>query len=286
MDAPDQINWTKGHGAVHCACAAQDAPQALLLLARAKLAARIADSALGGAVRKGYGNAFHAGMPANIGRGMPARGYRASCPRAGGKPLFGIWRPSGRYAAGWEYFHCSGMPVRESCSESNAAPSAVGSDHVGGGAYNIWTGAMFTNCPFAAVFPAPDAGKGAWPGLAVTNGGSGSGNGTVAYSVTANSAALARTGAIVVFGGGISRTYTAIQAAASVDAGAERDTLPHLSDNQSIAFTTDGSFFLAMIWDYANRVRESATLGLARDSTPLGYSMTGHLEVHVGYLHD
>ncbi|NCD25959.1 MAG: alpha/beta fold hydrolase, partial [Deltaproteobacteria bacterium] len=73
--------------------------------------------------------------------------------------------------------------------------------------------------------------------ITITGGASGTGNGTVTYGVAANAAAAARTGAIVVSGGGLARTCTVVQAAAAVDPGPDRNTLPHLSDNQSIAFT-------------------------------------------------
>ncbi len=44
---------------------------------------------------------------------------------------------------------CSGMTVAGCRFEDNAAPAAVGGDHVGAGVYNIWSGATFTNCSFA-----------------------------------------------------------------------------------------------------------------------------------------
>ena len=46
----------------------------------------------------------------------------------------------------------------------------------------------------------------------LTGGASGSGNGTVTFSVASNGAATARTGMIVVAGGGFSRTCTVLQA--------------------------------------------------------------------------
>ena len=50
------------------------------------------------------------------------------------------------------------------------------------------------------------------PWLVLTGGASGSGNGTVTFSVASNGAATARTGTIVVAGGGFSRTCTVLQA--------------------------------------------------------------------------
>ncbi len=55
----------------------------------------------------------------------------------------------------------------------------------------------------------------AW--LTVTGGSSGSGNGTVTYSVAANGVAAARGGTITVSGGGLTRTYSVAQSALSID---------------------------------------------------------------------
>ena len=54
----------------------------------------------------------------------------------------------------------------------------------------------------------------AW--LAVTGGSSGTSNGTVTFSVATNAGTTARTGGVVVAGGGISRTCTVVQAGAAV----------------------------------------------------------------------
>lgn len=54
----------------------------------------------------------------------------------------------------------------------------------------------------------------AW--LAVTGGSSGTSNGTVTFSVATNAGTIARTGGVMVAGGGISRTCTVIQAGAAV----------------------------------------------------------------------
>jgi hypothetical protein len=54
------------------------------------------------------------------------------------------------------------------------------------------------------------------PWIVVTGGSSGSGDGVITYRVTANAGTLARTGGIVVAGGGISRTASVVQAGAPV----------------------------------------------------------------------
>ena len=56
--------------------------------------------------------------------------------------------------------------------------------------------------------------------LAVTGGSSGSSNGTVTYGVAANVGTTARTGGVVVAGGGITRTCTVVQAGAAAAAAA------------------------------------------------------------------
>lgn len=47
-----------------------------------------------------------------------------------------------------------------------------------------------------------------------------------------------------------------------------------------------GGLFWAMIWDYTHGWRESSTPGAVNALQTLGYSMTGYLEVHVGYLYE
>ena len=81
------------------------------------------------------------------------------------------------------------------------------STNVGSGAASGLTLAVTANVSWTAVTNA------AW--LAVTGGGSGSGNGTVTYSVAVNGETSARTGGVVVAGGGITRTCVVVQAGAS-----------------------------------------------------------------------
>ena len=64
------------------------------------------------------------------------------------------------------------------------------------------------NIPWTAVSNA------SW--IAITGGSSGVSNGTVTFSVASNPATSSRTGAVVVAGGGISRTCTVIQAGAAI----------------------------------------------------------------------
>ena len=64
------------------------------------------------------------------------------------------------------------------------------------------------NVPWTATKTAP------WIGI--TSGASGEDNGTVVYSLQANSTGVARSGTITVAGGGLTRTFTVNQAAAVI----------------------------------------------------------------------
>ena len=59
--------------------------------------------------------------------------------------------------------------------------------------------------------------------LAITGGSSGLGNGTVTYSVAANSGTLIRTGEVIIAGGGINCACTVVQAGASAQPHAQSD---------------------------------------------------------------
>ena len=67
---------------------------------------------------------------------------------------------------------------------------------------------------------------------------------------------------------------------------ADRSNLPHFSDNQSLKFSANDSWFWAMIWDYTHGWRESATSGYVINDCTLNYTITNYLEVHVGYFYD
>lgn len=62
--------------------------------------------------------------------------------------------------------------------------------------------------------------------------------------------------------------------------------IPYISTGQRIFYTANGAFFWAMIWDYTNGWRESATPGAVNYDYWLGYNMPNYWEVHVAYLYN
>ena len=97
------------------------------------------------------------------------------------------------------------------------------------------------------------------PWIAITAGTSGSGNGTVTFSVATNSAA-SRTGGIVVAGGGISLTCTVVQAGVPVPSAPTGVTASvNLSDRIQVSWASSAGATGYTIWRNTNNVSGSAT---------------------------
>jgi hypothetical protein len=95
--------------------------------------------------------------------------------------------------------------------------------------------------------------------LAVTEGSSGASNGTVTFSVAANSA-TSRTGGIVVAGGAISRTCTVLQAGVSVPSAPTGVTASDIfSDHVRISWTNTPTATGYEVWRNTNDSSGSAT---------------------------
>ena len=82
----------------------------------------------------------------------------------------------------------------------------------------------------------------AW--ITITSGASGTGNGRVAYSVAANTAATPRTGALTIGG----KTYTVIQAAAPASVTGTYDGIYLWSDGKYLSLHQDGATMIATIY--------------------------------------
>lgn len=96
--------------------------------------------------------------------------------------------------------------------------------------------------------------------LAVTSGGTGTGNGAVVFSVATNSA-TSRTGRIVVAGGGISLTCTVIQAGVSVPSAPTGVTASeNFSNHIRISWTDTPTATGYEVWRNTNNASGSATM--------------------------
>ncbi|MGD9611969.1 MAG: hypothetical protein AB7V22_03620 [Kiritimatiellia bacterium] len=67
---------------------------------------------------------------------------------------------------------------------------------------------------------------------------------------------------------------------------APASAIPYISRDQLINYTANGAYFWAMIWDYTNGFRESATPGAVNYDYWLGYDLNTYGEVHVAYLYN
>lgn len=61
---------------------------------------------------------------------------------------------------------------------------------------------------------------------------------------------------------------------------------PLVAADQFIDCDANGYYYWAMIWDYTNGQRESATPGAVNTAYRLGYSLWSFGEVHVAYLYN
>lgn len=73
-----------------------------------------------------------------------------------------------------------------------------------------------------------------------------------------------------------------ILAVLPVPAGA----IPYVSHEQRIHFSANHAYYWAMIWDYTNAARESATTGYVNVDSELEFRQNLYNEVHVAYLYD
>ena len=111
------------------------------------------------------------------------------------------------------------------------------------------------NIPWTAISNA------SW--IAITGGSSGVSNGTVTFSVATNPATSSRTGAVVVAGGGISRTCTVIQAGAAIQ------RIIRLSGNLDFGSVVTGQTSTAIMTIYNEG---NAVLTVASIDYPEGFS--------------
>ena len=116
----------------------------------------------------------------------------------------------------------------------------------------------------------------AW--ITVTGGGTGSGNGTVTYSLSANSGGV-RSGTITIAGGGLTRVFTVTQA------GLEGS---YVSLSQRCNFTYASYSYYAFIYDYSSGYQESVTPGFIAYSTYLPFTAQNAtvMTTHVAYIYD
>jgi VCBS repeat-containing protein len=140
--------------------------------------------------------------------GSPAGFYGSSVRYRQGTAIVGApWD----HAAGTNAGHAFLYRFRHDVPQAGAVPALVlapASTNLPETAATGLTVALAANVAWTAVSNVP------W--IVVTGGSSGSGDGVITYRVAANAGTLARTGGIVVAGGGISRTARVVQAGAPV----------------------------------------------------------------------